>query len=512
MQRTSLFSPAVFFLFLSLVSAAPERLTDPLGGTGGGPINGALHVRVVYDGTTTPVQGAFVMAGRAPGFPFPGNWGFTSITGEIDFNHPNLKGPIYVTAGAAGYQYFTLVAVDAADLVMPLKPISTSFTNFEVGDFVTGIDVKNGLFHAGDGNVDMAFVLPAMTLEDLMSFDLESLLGPMEVMEILGEIFEVPTNLFVPQQWELFIEIIKDHYYLYLPAGDHTITAMAGRISVTELLGGGDIVDLIPKLEWREIDMIDVTVTQNTYTADLNVDPDLNKTVTLNVDNVPEGGTAWCVSVGDLDAQHGLGRLIPLGLNTLYVPVGGGPGGGTVNLTTTAPAGKFAGMDFFPVAAVQFTDRSDILMVTERKSHSQTYTENLTTFYKELEPAAIAGRLSWNDVENPPAGSPDVHLQMARITHPSNGEAYWEFMIHGDALHLTLPFLPPLAPQAPVPGGTYVWTQFAIGLTYNLPSFDFNSFAFADLLGHGSHMAIDILEVTWPKRQHSPRSPTHHHP
>ncbi|MHC4944530.1 MAG: hypothetical protein ACYTG7_16050 [Planctomycetota bacterium] len=485
---------------------AVARLTDPSGGTGGGPIAGSLNVKVVYDGTINPVEGAFVMAGSAPGCPFPDNWGLTSAAGEIAFSHSGLKGPITVTAGLAGYQYFTLVNVDANDLVIPLKPVSTSTTTYEVGDKVSGIDVDNGLFNVGDGNVDMAFVVNSMTLEELMSFNIEGLLGPMEIMEILGNQFEVPSNLYVPQQYELFIEIKKDHYYLYLPAGNHTLIAMSGRIPLQDILDAGDIVDLIPKLDWREIDTIDITVTGNKYDADLTVDPNLVDTVTVNLGNLPEDCLVYCLSIGDLDDLHGLGRLAPLGMNVMENPVGGS-GSGTLTMSTTAATGKFAGMGYFPVAAVQMNQTDDILVITERTSHSQTYTSNLNTYFKTLDLGYGHGKFSWNDVENPSSGSPDVDVQFTLLANPNNSDIYWQFMISGDLQQFAVPRLPAQAPPGLASGTSYQWTHFAFGLTYDLPSFDFNSFAFSDIPAHGSHMAIDMMEIQWRKRVLAPRCP-----
>jgi hypothetical protein len=495
--HTSICVVAVLLVTLSIATTVRADRTDPLGGTGGGPIDGSLHVQVVYDGTTDPFEGAFVMVGLVPGFPFADNWGFTPGTGEIVFTDPDLQGPIAVTVGAAGHQYFTLYSVDADELVIPLKPISSAATTYEVGDYVSGIDVDNGFMHAGDGNVDMAFVLPALKLADVMSFDVASLLGPPEIIEILGEPFEIPSNFFIPQQWELFIEIIKDHYYLYLPAGDFTLTALSGRIATDDLLGGGEIQDLLPQFQWREIDILDVTIAGDTYTADLHVDPDLNQTVTLNLSNVPDNSIAYCISAGDLDNLEGLGRLIPLGISSLDCPGGSGPCAGTVHLTTTPASGEFAGMAYFPVVAAQVNESDDMLVLMDRTPRGQTYTANMGSFYERLDLVYDTGDFHWNDVENPSSGSPPVDVQIARIANTSNEEIYWEFMFPGDELEFVSPVLPAEAPPGAVVGSTYTWEQVSLGLDYNLPSFDFDDFAFGDVLVHGSHLALDQMDIIY---------------
>ncbi|MBD3236787.1 MAG: T9SS type A sorting domain-containing protein [Candidatus Eisenbacteria bacterium] len=495
--RCSAMPSAVLLMGMLLAgSAAPAQRTDPYGGTGGGPIEGQLSVRVVHDGTIDPVEGAFVMVGPRDGAPFDGNWGVTDANGEIAFDDPALSGPIDVTAGADGLRYFTLVGVDAAEIVIALRPIASGLPEYEVGDFVSGIDVDNGTFHAGDGNVDMAFVLPALEIENLMSFDLADLFGPPEIIEIVGETFEVPSNVFIPQQWELFIEIIKDHYYLYLEPADYTLAAMSGRLPLEDLLNSGDLTQLISEISWREIDVLDVTVSGNTYTADLHVDPDLVTTATINLANLPPASTTYALSVGDLDGLEGLGRLAPLGLDALDCAGGGGPCSGTLHLTTTAPSGEFADVGYFPAAAVDMLDTDQTLVLLDRAPRSQTYAATLASFFALLDLSYGTGRFAWNDVENAGTGSPPMHLSLARIGSTSSEEIYWEFLIPGDRLDFGAPALPPDAPPAPAGGGTYAWDHVALGLAYDLVSFDFNDFAYADIFAHVSHLATDDRDVT----------------
>lgn len=507
--------PGRVLLLLTVLSLLPARfgpatevfaLTDPLGGTGGGPISGSLNVRVVLDGTADPLPGAFVMVGPSAGDPFAGNWGFTSAAGEISFTDAALQGPVTVTAGASGFRYFTLVSVDANDLVLPLAPVSTSEPVYEVGDFVSGIDVDNGWFNAGDGFLDMAFVIPALQMNQLMAFDLANMLGPIDTLDILNQPFEIPSNVFIPQQYELFIEINKDHYSLYLGAGEYTLSALSGRVSVDALLAGGDMVSLIPQISWRETDILDVAVTGNNYGADLFVDPDLTGSVNLTLGNLPENSTAWCISVGDLDGLNGRGRLTPLGLNSFACPGGGGPCAGNVNLTTTAAAGEYTGMGYFPAVAVELGASDDVLVVMDRQSHPQAYSETVDDFFRLLDLAYSDGLFSWNDVENPLSGSPAVHLHSITLQNAAGDSILWEFLLPGNELTLSAPYLPNEAPAGPVQGMSYSWQHVALGLDYDLPSFDFDSFAFSDRIDHGSHLALDNLPIIFSDISTGPAS------
>lgn len=470
---------------------------DPLGGAGGGPVTGSIDVRVVEEGSGVPIPGAFVMVGPRAGEPFAPNWGFASETGSIRFEDPSLQGPTTVTAGSPGRAYFTIVSVDANDLVLPLRPVSVEQEPFQVGDFVSGVDVNNGSFHAGDGNVDMALVLPALTIESVLSSNLAGLMGPPEILEVLGEQFEVPANIFIPQQWELFVEIRKDHYYQYLPAGEYTLTAMSGRVPLDAVMNMGGIVDLISLMSWREIDILDVSVVGNTLDADLWVDPDLAPTVTLNLANIPEGTEAWCYSLGDIDGLSGLGRLVPLGVNILACPDGTGPCSGPVGLTTTAAAGEFGGMGYFPAVIVDDTASEDYLILLDRAPHPQTYVEEMSTYFRRLDLSYRLGTFSWNDAANPSSGSPPVDLHLARFVDSSSGDLYWEFLIPGGSLDLGTPRLPAGAPAGPIWGSIYQWQHASFGLGHDLPAFDYGAFAFRDILGHLSHAALDRMDFVY---------------
>ena len=497
MHRTFALRLLASLLLITGVIAGPVEAarTDPAGGTGGGPIAGSLQVQVLASDTGLPFAGAFVMVGPRPGTPFPGNTGYTSASGEIVFAHPDLIGPVTVTAGASGYAYFTIVSVNANDLVLPLRPMADNAPTYQVGDYVSGIDVNNGSFNLGDGFIDLALVVPCLGLDSFLTFDLQSLIGPPEIIEILGEPVEVPSNIFLPSQYEILVQIIKDHYYLNLAAGSYTLAAVSGRVPRDALLNAVDITEIIPLTQWREIDILNTVISGDTNGADLFVDPDLTSTVTLNLANLPDNTVSWCFSVGDLDNLDGLGRLVPLGTTSYSCPAGSGPCSGAVQLTTTAASGEFTGMSYFPAVAVDFQASEDVLVLLRRGSHPQTYTEQMNSFFQPLDLGYATGQFSWNDAENPPQATPPVHLNLARLT--SGEEIYWEFLLSGATTSFEAPGLPPGAPPGPQIGGIYRWEHLAAGLGFDLPSFDFNAFAFSDLQAHASHLASDQVDVTF---------------
>jgi hypothetical protein len=480
-----------------IAHADPLRMNppDPLGGTGGGTIAGSVHVRVVHAGTTDPVGGAFVMLGTMPGAYFPANYGFASPDGEITFSSAALHGPIMVTATAPGHRAFTIDGIDASDLVLPLSPLANDVPLYDVGDAVSGIDVNNGAFHYGDGNLDMALVLPALQMGDLLTFDAAGFFGAPDTIDVLGTAVAVPSNCYIPQQWELFIEIVKARYGLRLPAGAVTLAAVSGRIPNDAILSGAPMEELLASIQWRETDILNVTVTGDMTTADLNVDPDLVSTVTLNLANVPDGSTAYCLSLGDLDNLSGLGRLVPLGMSSLACPAGSGACAGSVALTTTAATGEFSGMGYFPAVAVTLDSSEDALVLLSRGPHPQSYTETMGSFFRPLDLGYSDGRFAWSDAENPAGGSPRVHVQQAVLHNAAGDSILWEFLLPGAAHDFIPPTLPPSAPHVPAAGALYRWEQRSIGLGYDLPTFDFDAFPFSAIVAHASHIASDEMDV-----------------
>jgi hypothetical protein len=491
-------------LFLSLttqpVIATPGySRTDPMGGTGGGPIDGSLLITVVEAGTSEPVSGAFVMAGPAPGTPFSGNFGVTDGAGQIQFTDPALSGPVSITAGTAGTHLFTFFSVDAMDVVIPLQMDSQPPQTFQIGDDVAGIDVDNGILHAGDGYLDFAVVITTMTLDILSTMDLDGLSIEMEPFSVLGQEILLPSNVYIPQQWELFTEITKDHYYLYLPEGTHMIFAVSCRVALDDILalaqGSGDFLELIPAIQWREIDVIEIDVQANTDDADLNLTSDLESTVTIDYGSIPDDSALFVLSAGDLDNMNGLGNLVMMDISAAGCEAGMGPCSGELPLNAAAQEGDFSNTGYFPVAVVMSNKSNDLLALLDRTAYPQTYTADMDSFFNYVDPAYNGSTFAWNDVQNHTSGSPAVAVSAGTITDTASDTVVWTYLTAGTQLNAVFPELPPEAPIAPVPGHVYDWSHTASGL--ESAAFDFNEFAISEITEGLSHLALDSRTVAW---------------
>ena len=134
---------------------------------------GMLTVRVIEEGNRdefenpVPIEGAMVMVGTREGVPFTGNVDFTDSDGYVYFVDPALEDSQTVTAGAEGFAYFTLINVDAAEIVIPLEAYPPASETVEITGTWTGFNATHcdGLFQKG-------FTLQTRSLSTFMSLDL----------------------------------------------------------------------------------------------------------------------------------------------------------------------------------------------------------------------------------------------------------------------------------------------------------------------------------------------------
>lgn len=120
-----------------------------------------------------------------------------------------------------------------------------------------------------DGFVDFSLVIPAMTIDELMNFDLGRIISPEnDTLNILSKSFEVPSNLSLPKQTESYFlsftldkpdfrAYVKDmgHYNLYAVHGTFPIKKVVdgaqGGMSIFEMVnlftfqgGGSELIEV----------------------------------------------------------------------------------------------------------------------------------------------------------------------------------------------------------------------------------------------------------------------------
>jgi len=498
-------------------------------GTGGGPISGSVHVTVIKAGSDAggappvPVPGAFVMIGLHEGEPFQGNYGFADGNGEITFSDPALEGPQIVTAGADGYEFYTFADVDASEITIPLKAknivVPTSQVTGSLSNF-SGVNCDNLM--------QMALVIPPISLESLIGFNIAGQLTENVPVDIFGTIVYLPGNLVIPTQkelptlpgmcWLLGVNISKPSYLLYLPTGTtQNIFSFGLQADIDDLLGGNfDISSMTP----LKVGISRNVVISGNMTVNVNMTHSLTSNLTLAVANAPSGTTVLLASLGEINGNPayapGVGELVLLGFGQV---AGGAPAPAV--LTTAAKTSPFDDMRYLAAAIASFPEGSGSSGATgllDRSNYTPPVTRSLYTFLWPVQLDPVVGNyLSFSNTYRPGISPlPDLNISGISLvttvpdTRPGAEpgatmdvtEKLWTIASPGEDLAVSLPVLPSSAPQLPLfPEQTpdvdrLVWNQNVIALTLD-PTFNFNAFSLDAITRAMTHFSSNSREFAY---------------
>jgi len=519
-------SPCIALVSVFILSTAGFLLPAPgalasQGGTGGGPISGSVFVKVVEAGTDDgtgeplPISGAFVMVGEEAGVPFAANTGTTDGSGQILFNHPALFGPQTVTAGAAGFRYFSFVDVNASQIVIPLQlrnpTVPTSRVTGSLSSF-PGVDC--------DDYLQLALVTPLFGLDALIGFSLAHQLSENVPVDILGDTVYLPGNLVIPSQKEwpenplmcLFLgaTIAKTGYLLNLPTGTvQDIFGFGLQAHLPSLLSG--TLELSQMTPLKAGIGRNVSVTGN-RTANINMSHTLSHDLILAVGNTPAGSDVLLLSLGEINGDPalapGVGGLMVLGFSVK-------PGGQTTgaSLTTVARTAPFADLRYVGAAIAAFPQGSSLTGVTgmfDRGNFVPPVTRWMLSFLFPVQLDPVVGNLfSFSDARQPGA-SPQPHMNFSHLAHITTVpdtrpgaqpgatvdlvDRCWTLTSPGSSLALHLPILPPAAPEAlpfteQTPANDRLEWEHTVVVQQMNPAFNFNSLdlmAFKETFTHFS--------------------------
>ena len=506
---TSLFVLA--FAQASLSAAAP----DPAGGTGGVPLTGTLTVRVVTaDPIPIPIPGAFVMAGTAQNAPFTSNIAFTDGAGAVSFTNPALAGSITVTAGATGRAYVTLYDLGTSELVLPL-PVIDPLPTARLGDQFGGIEVANGVFCLGDGNLDFGFVIPAIPIDDALaggaSLALATVSEPLTTPQ--GPV-AVPSNLYFPRQCELTQYYEKSSYHLRVTTGRRSLFGLTARVPILSFLNAQNIVDLIQAMSFRELDVLrDLTIAANSDAADLAADLPLAANLTLQVTNGQPGTQVIAASGGRITANDGAQELVLTGVGAFDPDVDGSSA--TLGLTTRPSTGELSDL----IHAALVTQSRDTESVGNGRGSTTALlrsgfvppaTLSFGSFFDIVEVSSLddASFFWTNVVSGSSPASRDLNtsrlIYQKAVPNPDDplatvneSRTYWILYTPGGSPGLTLPVLPLTAPTAiPAADATPAndRVDFAHSVAYfgdDPDGFQYDSFALRDAGRYGTHVSAN---------------------
>ncbi len=532
---------------VSLNTFVTVLFVDPAAsGTGGcSPVDNNLRVKVIDAENGAPIAGAYVMVGAAPAALFeddyenvlagaaPGldNHGQTGADGVIEFvdHGSNLEGPQMVTTGFDGRGYFTLVDVDASDIVVPLTAIIGPPPSSQVDGWLTGMGStdRNGFLDVG--LVTAEFEMDSMArfkFDDMMASEYDCWLATDHFL--VGDTWvEMPANVYVPDQEEFYILFwipIYEHRYRTRPIPDgtfgHRITAISGRAPFGDVIGaildGSGLTAIIPLLDTQRIGVYTTDVNGNQSDVPIDLGNALSENVTCSMSNIPTYADSLCFTVGDWDGGTGEGPMFVMGFGMLP--------GGTGDLTTVSAAGDFAGIGYVGLAVATYLDPAALPAGEEWRAGASSgrLDRSGTSFdgsggslvfddFLGVTPLARAARThSFDPVDTAtPVDYTEHTIDLVQSVDndlsPDCGvveeevwrSTYWKILAPAGTLSFTLPDLPAGWPRqadgglaAPGAGERINWSfaAFHLGL---LGAFDFNAFDFVNALLSTTHTSTN---------------------
>lgn len=226
----------------------------------------------VIDDAGKPIANASLLMGYEPGNPFNGNVIKTDANGRA--NVPaDWKAALPLTVQAEGFVTTTIPVAQPGNMTIQLSS----------QEGAQEIEVKGPTNGYGrliqDGKVDFGLVIPALSRDQLLNFDVSSMISPRaDQIEIIGNKINLPSNIALPKQNETYIfpiEFDKPDYRVYMrQPGQYKMTAIHGQFPLQRVVGdiraGKSIFEVINHFNFMESGQKDVSLTENV--SDLAMD------------------------------------------------------------------------------------------------------------------------------------------------------------------------------------------------------------------------------------------------
>ncbi|MCK4413958.1 MAG: hypothetical protein KAY32_10455 [Candidatus Eisenbacteria sp.] len=508
-------------LLLSTTFAA--YAVDPAGGFGGGPISGTLSVVVVDEWTGASLEEAFVQVGLAPALPFPGNYGWTDSAGAISFADVALSGPQTVTVGKMDYSFSTIFEVDAATVILPIRPRTAPISRPTYTGDISGFDVV-----WNDGQFDAAVVWHTLPIRDILPMieDLTSgrtgRLSPqvVESFPLIGD-HDLPGAIYFPFQIELLLyPVERTPYVIYVE--DETTTdlwAIYGRIPVLTVLAElikpfPDLFNLILAFDIRRYGLEEGVVVDGSGTRDFTLTIERGAEVYIPIADTEPGLNVLAAGVADLDGLSGAGRLFPSGFTAV-------PGDSSTILGVPTLGTGIPGTPDYIFGVVQ-TDTTEVLgtsAVLARAGLAPGDTAAPFSFLEFTSLTVSETLFAWTSMAKPAAGLfPHAHeatISWVRSEPDTNSwaepgdslevsEQLWAFHLNGETTEFSLPLLAMAAPDPlldPDTTSALDWlegevTGFLMGAAPS--AFDYDEWDLADRSAHGTHFCSNMVDSIPP--------------
>jgi hypothetical protein len=219
------------------------------------------------------IAGAQYLIGTAQDAPFQGNYGVTNSAGEILI--PVLwTAPEMITIDAPGYLRATYF--ETKPLGRKFKLTKKFQAVSELRGKTSGHPVRNK-----DNIIDFSFVMSAMTRQDLLNFQIQKVLSPLnDTIKAVGQEISIPSNISLPKQTEkkffFDVNLDKPQYRLQFPkTGVQRVFIARGRFPFNSVVDGflekNDIIEMINFFSINGGSLRDVNLLQGVTNLDVEV-------------------------------------------------------------------------------------------------------------------------------------------------------------------------------------------------------------------------------------------------
>jgi hypothetical protein len=222
----------------------------------------------VLDPYNQPIENATVLVGSALDNPFQNNLMLTDKNGMVQ-NLTDWATAEHVSAEATGFVRQTLLSQQPGHIVIKLSAASQTTKSTVIGK-VTQLPVVDR-----DKNIDFGIVMSALTRSDLLNFDLNAVISPVnDIMKVANYTLPIPSNVSLPKQKENYViglTIEKPEYrFLSQTLGTRRLFAAAGRFPfktvVDELRAGKPFYDILNYFDLTGGGIRDVNITAGQMT------------------------------------------------------------------------------------------------------------------------------------------------------------------------------------------------------------------------------------------------------
>lgn len=227
----------------------------------------------VIDENGAAVANAEVLIGNGPNDPFAGNVLTTDGSGKISTPAAwNSNQPVSVSS--AGYVITTFQNLAPQNAILKISSQESQST-FDVQGTTSGFGKLKQ-----DGKVDFGLVFPAIPVNNLIRFDMASVVSPVsDKITVMGRDVTLPSNITLPPQDESYIFTIhfeKPNYLMPLrQAGDYTMTALHGQFPlqkvVNEIRAGKSLIQTLNNFVFLESGIKPISVNKAVSTEHLDV-------------------------------------------------------------------------------------------------------------------------------------------------------------------------------------------------------------------------------------------------